>query len=77
MVLGSFAAGDKEGKMKFNVSSKTKSSSLLDFGRHKDFYPEISMVSEVEVESKKIDNWISSSNIKGEVYNFLVLDIQL
>tara|TARA_B100001989_G_C24471837_1_gene429638 strand:- start:54 stop:773 length:720 start_codon:yes stop_codon:yes gene_type:complete len=76
MIFGSFAAGDKEGKMKFNVSSKTKSSSLLNFGTHKDFYPEISIVSEVEVKLKKIDNWISSNNIEQEIFNFLVLDIQ-
>ena len=58
--------------LKLNVSSNSGSSSLLEFGTHKNSYPEISFTDEINVTSKRLDSILD----KEEVPNFLNLDIQ-
>jgi len=59
-------------KMKFNVASNSQSSSLLDFGTHRDSYPKIEYTKEIEVITKRLDTLLANSDIP----NFINLDIQ-
>ena len=76
MVLGKFAAGSKNGIQNLNIANNGQSSSLLEFGTHLDNYPEIKYDSIIEVEIKKVDEWLDE-NIKNKyLYNFINIDIQ-
>ncbi len=76
MILGKIAAGCSEEKVKLNIANNGVSSSLLKFGSHKKYYPNVNFISEVEVPQMPLDKWLDS-NIKDKFqYNFLNIDIQ-
>jgi FkbM family methyltransferase len=60
-------------KVTFNVSNNGQSSSILEFGLHSHFHPQVHYVSSFEVETKLLKDVISKYNID---YNFLNFDIQ-
>ena len=57
MTLGKFAAGRIADKKFLNLANNGESSSLLEFGTHKERYPYINYTSKIEVETKILDNW--------------------
>ena len=59
--------------VRFNVSNNGQSSSMLDFGLHSTFHPQVHYVTCFEVETKLLKNILPNYNIN---YNFLNLDIQ-
>ena len=59
--------------VRFNVSNNGQSSSILDFGLHSTFHPQVHYVTCFEVETKLLKNILPNYNIN---YNFLNLDIQ-
>jgi FkbM family methyltransferase len=71
------AALDKlEQVVKFHITNNGQSSSLLDFGTHKDSYPDIQVVESREVKTQTLKNFIESNSINIEKCNFWNLDIQ-
>jgi FkbM family methyltransferase len=60
-------------KVRFNISNNGQSSSLLDFGLHTTFHPDVHYVAFFNTETKLLKNILPSYNIH---YNFLNLDIQ-
>lgn len=63
---------DEDGiSLSLHISSNSQSSSLLNFGTHKQDYPEINMNKDLAVTTKRLD-----SLIKKEMPNFINLDIQ-
>lgn len=58
--------------LKLNISSNSGSSSLLEFGTHKDSYPQISFTKEIDVKTSRLDRVLNSEHLP----NFLNLDIQ-
>ena len=59
--------------VRFNVSNNGQSSSILDFGLHSTFHPQVHYVTCFEVKTKLLKNILPNYNIN---YNFLNLDIQ-
>jgi len=59
--------------VRFNVSNNGQSSSMLDFGLHSTFHPQVHYVAYFETETKLLKDIISNYDIN---YNFLNLDIQ-
>ena len=59
--------------IRFNVSNNGQSSSMLDFGLHTTFHPQVKYVTCFETETKLLKNILPNYNIN---YNFLNLDIQ-
>ena len=59
--------------VRFNVSNNGQSSSILEFGLHSTFHPQVHYVSSFESETKLLKDVISKYNIN---YNFLNFDIQ-
>lgn len=59
-------------ELSFNIATNSQSSSLLDFGSHKQVYPEISILQNVVVKTTTLDTIFKNIVIP----NFLVLDIQ-
>jgi hypothetical protein len=64
---------DKYETVKFNISNSTMSSSIFDFGLHKNYYPNINYVDSFYTDTKMLKDIIYKYNID---YNFLNLDIQ-
>ena len=59
--------------VRFNVSNNGQSSSMLDFGLHSTFHPQVHYVTCFETETKLLKDVICNYDIS---YNFLNLDIQ-
>jgi len=59
--------------VRFNVSNNGQSSSMLDFGLHSTFHPQVRYITCFEAETKLLKNILPNYNIN---YNFLNLDIQ-
>ena len=59
--------------VRFNVSNNGQSSSMLDFGLHSTFHPEVKFVTCFEGETKLLKDIIPKYNIN---FNFLNFDIQ-
>jgi FkbM family methyltransferase len=59
--------------VRFNVSNNGQSSSMLDFGLHSTFHPQVKYITCFETETKLLKNIIPNYNIN---FNFLNLDIQ-
>lgn len=76
MYIGNFAAGEKNCNLDFNIASNGMSSSLLEFDSHTSEHPEIKMLSSVNVEMKRMDDYIDEINVSRKDFNFLLLDIQ-
>ena len=58
--------------LKFNVASNGQSSSLLDFGTHRQGYPSIEFIDSFQVQTKRLDEVFRNN----EDFNFLNLDVQ-
>lgn len=64
---------DKEETVTFNVSNNGQSSSILDFGLHSTFHPDVHYVYNFKTSTKLLKDIICKYDIP---YNFLNLDIQ-
>lgn len=60
-------------KVKFNISNNGQSSSILDFGLHSHYHPDVHYISSYEVETKLLKDILPKHDIE---YNFLNFDIQ-
>ena len=76
MVLGKFAAGSIVNRSKLNIANNGQSSSILEFGTHKESYPHIRYTKKTEIEIIPLDQWIEEKSIIRDKYNFLNIDIQ-
>lgn len=70
------AASDADGTVRLRVTSMDQSSSILPLAKHKDIYPSIREVSQVEVRGRRLDTLLAEEGLRPEDYNFLNLDIQ-
>ena len=64
---------DKEEKVTFNVSNNGQSSSILEFGLHSTFHPDVYYVNQFLATTKQLKDIINKYDIP---YNFVNLDIQ-
>lgn len=70
------AASDTDGTVRLRVTSMDQSSSILPLAKHKDIYPSIREVSQVEVRGRRLDTLLAEEGLRAEDFNFLNLDIQ-
>jgi len=71
---GAISADEKE--LDFKISNNGQSSSLLDFGLHKQHYPWINYVNTIKVKTETLGSFFTRNNLDGKKYNFWNLDIQ-
>jgi FkbM family methyltransferase len=69
-----FAAVSEEKELELNITSNIKSSSLLELSKHKTDYPSITHVGKLKVQGKRIDDVLSTEEMKD--INCMVLDVQ-
>jgi FkbM family methyltransferase len=65
---------DKE--VTFNISNNGQSSSILEMGTHKNYYPSIHYIDTKVLKTNKLSSIIINENIDINSFNFLNLDIQ-
>jgi len=70
------AASDTDGTVRLRVTSMDQSSSILPLAQHKDIYPSIREVSQVEVRGRRLDTLLAEEGLRAEDFNVLNLDIQ-
>lgn len=76
-MLFNFAISDTDGsEVDFYVANNGQSSSIFEFGTHKDRHPAVRMIKTIRVKTKKMESLILDNNICMGGYNFLNLDIQ-
>ncbi len=73
LLIHNAVVSDVEEDVKFYISNNGQSSSMLELGLHKLFYPSIKYTHFFETRTKLLKDFISNYNIK---YNFLNFDIQ-
>ena len=72
-----FAASDNsEGSSILNITNNFQSSSILNLKKHKEIYPDITVVGKAEAPNLTLDDFIKIYGIDMSAYNFLNLDIQ-
>ena len=70
------AASDSDGTVRLRLTSMDQSSSILPLGKHKQIYPSIREVGQVEVRSRCLDTLLAEEGLDPRDFNFLNLDIQ-
>jgi FkbM family methyltransferase len=73
VLIENAVVSDKVETVKFNVSNNGQSSSMLDFGLHSTFHPQVHYIGQFEADTKLLKDIICKYDIQ---YNFLNLDIQ-
>ena len=69
---------DTDGQIvEFKITDNNgESSSILELGRHKEFYPQVQVVETIKCVTKKLDTLIDENKIDVSEYDFLVIDLQ-
>jgi len=70
------AASDADGTVSLRVTSMDQSSSILPLAKHKDIYPSIRELAQVDVRGRRLDTLLAEEGLRAEDFNFLNLDIQ-
>jgi FkbM family methyltransferase len=60
----------------FNISNNKQSSSVLEFGTHREEHPEVMYIDKINLKSITINSFVDRNNIDIEKYNFWNFDIQ-
>jgi len=60
----------------FNISNNIQSSSILEFGTHKEEHPDVIYIDKINLKSITINTFFEKNNIDIEKYNFWNFDIQ-
>lgn len=69
------AISDRNGRQKFNLTDNAMaSSSLLDFDKHTDFFPEVSIDRIIDVEGRNLEQLLKEGKL--ETPDLLILDVQ-
>ena len=76
MVLGKFAVGSENGNKILNLANNGQSSSILELGTHLISYPEVNYNSKIEVEMKKLDDWLDQNFTNKNLYKGDKLSLQ-
>lgn len=67
---------DTEKEMEFKISNNGQSSSLLELGEHRRFFPSVVYVDRINLTSRRFDSLIEEESLDMSKYNFLNVDIQ-
>src|SRR5687767_4996175 len=70
-----FAVADSDGVASFNVASNDgESSSLLHLGTHSKLFPEVTMQSTIQVQTRRLDSVLSEHGLQGP--DVMIIDVQ-
>jgi FkbM family methyltransferase len=70
------ALAEKKGNILFNITSNTQSSSILNLKLHKDMYPKIKKIKDINIETSTLNDEFKNNYLDMKEYNMLNMDIQ-
>ena len=62
--------------IEFKITNNSQSSSILDFGKHKEYHPQVSFVKSIQLKTTRIDSLLKKNNFNPGQFDFVNLDIQ-
>jgi FkbM family methyltransferase len=71
-VLNCLAFNENDKELKFKITNNSQSSSLLDFGTHKETYPNINFVTEKTLKSVRLDSMLNMN----DSFELINIDVQ-
>ncbi len=74
--LAQVAISDRPGSANFNVTSFDQSSSLLPLKHHRQLYPQIEVVDQVQVRTQTLDGLLAETGLAPAAFDLLHMDIQ-
>jgi FkbM family methyltransferase len=63
-------------ELDFNITNNMQSSSILKFGKHKEYHPTVDVVEVMKLKSTRVDTLLKENNIEMTEFDFVNLDIQ-
>lgn len=69
-----YSKNNKE--VEFNITNNLQSSSILEFGKHKEYHPQVEFIETRKMTTTRIDTLLGKNGINPEEFNFVNLDIQ-
>jgi FkbM family methyltransferase len=60
----------------FNITNNLQSSSILEFGKHKDYHPQVDFTESRPMTTTRIDSLLNVNGINPQEFDFVNLDIQ-
>jgi len=60
----------------FNITNNLQSSSILEFGKHKEYHPHVDLVESRRMTTTRVDSLFDKNGINPEEFDFVNLDIQ-
>lgn len=68
---------NEDGKeVNFNISNNGESSSMLEFGTHKECHPQVEYVRQEKMITEKLDTFLAKNNLDPKKYHFWNIDVQ-
>ena len=67
---------EKKSNILFNITSNTQSSSILNLKLHKDMYPKIKKIKDINIETCTLNDEFKNNYLDMKEYNMLNMDIQ-
>ena len=59
--------------IEFKITNNSQSSSILEFGKHKEYHPQVSFVKSMQMKTTRVDNLLSKNNIPVGNFDFVNL----
>lgn len=69
-----YSEDDKE--VNFNITNNLQSSSILEFGKHREYHPHVDFVESRKMKTTRIDTLLEKNGITSADFDFVNLDIQ-
>ena len=67
----------EDGKeVEFNITNNLQSSSILEFGKHKEYHPHVDFVESRKMITTRVDSLLEKNEINSDEFDFVNLDIQ-
>ena len=76
IIKGCVISNEDNKECSFNITNNGQSSSILELGTHKKYYPHINFIEKLTLKTKRIDTMYKEENISDNFANFLNIDIQ-
>jgi FkbM family methyltransferase len=63
-------------ELEFKITNNLQSSSILEFGKHKEYHPQVEFIGSKILKTTRIDSLLERNDILPEEFDFVNLDIQ-
>jgi len=76
IILHGLVYSQDDVEVEFKVSNNKQSSSILDFGKHKQYHEHVKFVRSIPMKTIRIDSLLKKNGIVPGIFDFVNLDIQ-